>query len=136
MNDTQYNKQRKRIMALIEEFQAPLGFNWFRIDHEFYRDVDTESTATGAKTLVSWEYMQASIEWRLPVIAELSDDKLRSMFFHEFAHVLTGGLMSQIDYENDAQRQIMEHTAELVGRTIEYAIDHASKPKTAKAKRG
>lgn len=129
MNDKEYELQKRRIQALTDKYHRALGFGWYKIDHSYVREMDHDEERQVARTTVSWQYLMAEVVWNIPLVADQSDDELRSIWLHEYAHVLTAPLMQGVDSDNPLAQHLIEYTAETTARALEYAIDFSEKPK-------
>lgn len=95
LTDEEYDEQKRRLDELIEQWRAPLGLGWWRIEFVWeresyggHRELDEGRFDTRyADTTVLWQYRLAIMRWFLPEVAALDDDQLKEAFFHEAAHI-------------------------------------------------
>ncbi len=91
MTDSEYAKQKKRLLTLAERWITPLGLKWWKVDLVYARE-SLDSSKPGwycqAKTSVSWEYLDAKITFAMPDIVDVSDEALEKIFVHECCHIL------------------------------------------------
>lgn len=133
MNDKEFEAQKRRIKALTDKYHRALGFGWYKVDHTYIREMDHDEERQVAKTTVSWQYLMADVAWNMPLVADQTDEQLRSIWFHEYAHILTAPLMQGVDNDNPLASHLIEYTAETTARALEYAVDFTEKPqKTVK----
>lgn len=128
MTDKEYREQKRRVQKYFDKWYAVLGMGWYRIDREWDRVRSEETPSEAAVTSWQWQYRTASITYRLPVIAELDDDKLENVVVHEFAHILTGAMVQN---QPDDNRQLMEYSTENVARALIWAREAGQKDKSA-----
>lgn len=128
MTDKEYKEQKARVKKYIDKWFKVMGLGWFRVDMEWAREHDGE---TGARTLSSWQYRNATITWFLPQLAKYEDEVVESTVVHEFCHVLLSGLaQTQQEDDNNSGNQINEYTTELVASAMKWVreVGKADKP--------
>ena len=92
MKDTEFKRQKKRIVTLIDKWHTLLGLKWWKLSY-FYgessvsmpKDVN-EDTMAACK--VRWEYMEAVITWNMQKVQDQNDKELENAFLHECMHIL------------------------------------------------
>ena len=107
MNDTEFEVQRQRLLALAEKWVGPLGLGWWLIDFEFARDdyVAPGTTARDdslAKCVAHWRYGQAYITWNMPLVAQQKDEYLERAFVHELSHIFVNEMRWTAGNDADA----------------------------------
>lgn len=98
MNDREYRRQKRRVERVFDRWRAPLGLGWWRVGLVWSRErdrvrPDTDVAANGvevtaARTTVSWPYREATIEFFLPALEDVSDERLEYIVVHECMHIL------------------------------------------------
>lgn len=126
MTDKEYREQKKRVQKYFDKWYSVLGMGWYRIDRNWDRARSEDAPNEAAITSWQWQYRTASITYRLPVIAELDDDKLENVVVHEFAHILTGAMVQNAPDDND---QLKEYGTECVARALIWAREAGRKDK-------
>lgn len=126
MTDKEYREQKKRVQKYIDKWFNTLGLGWYRVDINWDRAKSEDAPDEAAITSCQWQYRTASITYRLPVIAELDDDKLENVVVHEFAHILTGAMVQNAPESND---QLKEYGTECVTRALIWAREAGRKDK-------
>lgn len=116
MTDKEYEKQIKRLQKVTKKWLEAMGIGWFQVDMEYLRVVDSDSSSNAAVVNTQWQYRNAHITWYLPVIAEVSDDKLNNIVVHEFTHILINPL-TLVDKSEDLDIQ-HEYATECIARAF------------------
>lgn len=118
MTDKEYEEQKKRVKRYIDKWYDTLGLGWWRVEMIWDRAKNEDMPDEAAVTRWQWQYRTASVTWRLPILAELDDEKLEGTVVHEFAHILTGAMVQNAPEENT---QLMEYGTESVARALIWA---------------
>lgn len=103
MTDQDYAKQVARIRALSSKWLKPLGLLWWTVHLEYAREgFDTSEHPHGclAYTKVSWEYLEATITFNMPLVLNQTDDDLEYCFVHECCHILINEMRDALDGDN------------------------------------
>lgn len=99
MNDKEFNTQRKRVLKIWNKWRNPLGMGWWKVTIDFSRESKPDGDATYAPTDVSgkWScvfdvrcdymYKTAGVTAYLPIVKNISDEKLERYFLHELMHI-------------------------------------------------
>lgn len=90
MDDREFNKQRRRIRALIRKWVKPLGLGWWTVNFEFSREPIASNNAgesVAANCHALWPYKTALIKFYMPDLSDLSDEDLERVFVHELMHI-------------------------------------------------
>lgn len=90
MNDAEYAAAKERVMEVFERWRYPLGLNMWRLHMRFNRtDKPAGALARVAGTAdPDWRYLEATVDWYLPVLADMDDEELEYVVLHELTHVL------------------------------------------------
>lgn len=86
----------KRITRIAKKWMKPMGLLWWRTDFVYFTDKKTIKEHLEAnpgfvclmKAWADWKYMEATVEFNLPALAEQSDSKIEEALVHEFTHIL------------------------------------------------
>lgn len=105
MNDAEYEAEKARIEALVNEWEPILGLRWWSMVHEYCREGlsaefgegNPPTPQTVAQTKAKWHYLQGHICFNVPLAAEMTDDELRRTVIHESTHVLVNELRDEVD---------------------------------------
>lgn len=125
MTDEQYNKIKASVQKYLDKWLEPCGFTWWRITIEWVREYkDQESLSAAADTSVQWEYRQARVKFYMPMLEEMSEDRLEHLVVHELSHVLVASIH---DFSDDNTRQMTEYATECVARALLYASSTVSR---------
>jgi hypothetical protein len=108
MNDKEYREQKERIRKLVKKWCRTLGLRWWTIDFIYHRDrkdPNEKSVYSPIALQGMWEtafsvhsdayYLTASVDCYLPILAQITDDKLEPMFLHEMMHIFLSRLHSK-----------------------------------------
>lgn len=91
MNDEEFERQKERIQALREKWVGPLGLKWWCTNWKYDRGDIADSDGYGnypvAHCRADWRYLEATIEWSLPRVVNLSDQELENVLVHELMHI-------------------------------------------------
>lgn len=95
MNDTEYEATKARVEERAQRWIAALGLRWWRVHLVWMRDMEDaprrpngKAERLAADTHASWQYMEATVRWFLPVLADMDDEELDYIVRHELAHIL------------------------------------------------
>lgn len=113
MTDQQAEEQKERLRLLADFWLKQLGLNYWLVNLEYFDDTGDFANAAGsthshprfgverivARTFVSWEYMEATIQFCLLECANFNDDELETMFVHECCHILVNEMRYVTDCE-------------------------------------
>lgn len=95
LDDKAYKRQKKRVLALNQRWRDALGLTSWRVTFEWFREgirkTDAQVNADEATLFACharWEYLTATLDVNLPLVADATDDDLEWAFLHECAHVL------------------------------------------------
>lgn len=132
MTDAEYEKAKKRVQSFIDKWFTTLGLGWWRVDMQWYQSKDDDEIDTAARTTWRWQYRTASINWYLPILAEMNDEKLEATVVHEFAHILTGPMVQNAPEEN---HQLMEYGTETVARALIWAREAGERTAAKKTRK-
>ena len=129
MNDAEYEQQKARVQAVFERWVKPIGLGWWQIDVFWHRDErygdDVRYAGTpracAAQCYADWEYMTASIEIYLPVIAQLDDEALEYAILHELAHVFLSEMRPNEDVRTQADAKHEERVATTLAKALIWA---------------
>ena len=122
MNDTEYEIQRQRLLALSEKWIKPLGLGWWDIELVYARDdyVPPGTTARDdslANCAASWRYGQAVITWNMPKVSAETDKTLERAFIHELCHIF----LNEMRWANANDADSLDHE-ERVASTLTKAF--------------
>jgi hypothetical protein len=109
--------EEARCTAIFDEVLEALGMDWLRVSHKFSTKTEGDDSRIAAETTTDWEYMQAGVEWRLPITLLLSDLEVKRLAVHEAVHMLVASMEMQIPDEPLANK-ICELAVEHVTRAI------------------
>jgi hypothetical protein len=129
VDDAEYARQKRRLLALFERWAGPLGLRWWDIDMAYEREqfeVDGKpAPETIAQTAVNWRYGHATITWNMPQVAQLADDKLERTFVHELAHLLVNEMRQcdQDDWLDHEERVVTNLTKAFLWLREHLAMD-------------
>jgi len=92
MDDAEFERQKARLLHLVDRWIEPLGLRWWRIDVVYCRDEFEVDGAPARDTMASckanWRYLQATVTWNMPRVRDEDDDEvLERSFVHECMHV-------------------------------------------------
>lgn len=114
---------RGRVEACVAVVEARLGIAelGYVVHHRFMESIagEDDDSRIVAETVADWEYRQARIKWYLPVIAGLDDDELLADAVHEYVHVLTASMESEIHAKHAKQ---CEFAVESIARVLLRAL--------------
>lgn len=114
--------QQTRITKLADKWINPLGLGYWRIDTEYLNErlPASNSGAVRAFTVTALsEYLTATISVSIPVIAEMSDERLEAMFVHELMHIF----LSEIQHECDDLDWHIERICTRLADAFLWAVD-------------
>lgn len=116
MNDAEYEKQKGRVVQIIDKWRDALWLNSWRLIHAFERQERAEDRERGyavaADVLVQWEYLCADFKWYLPIVALLADDVLEEYVVHEFGHVLVSEMVK--GKKDPHEERVVTHLARVL----------------------
>lgn len=105
MTDKEFKAQKLRIKKLTKKWHSDLGLGWYQVRHTYHRVRQEAGTPTAyaPKAIKGvWEtpmsvvcdpnYGMATINYHLPVCAELDDAELEDTFLHECMHIFLSPL--------------------------------------------
>lgn len=115
MNDREFAKQRKRILACDAKWGPLLGLRWWTVTHVYCRDRDEmpEDARSSAAAAVRshWQYMTASVYWYIPDIADVDAKELESIYIHEALHILVNEMrVKDLDHEE----RVVSHLTKVI----------------------
>jgi hypothetical protein len=109
--------EEARCANVFDEVLEALGMDWLTVHHKFSTKTDGDDARVAAETTTDWEYLQAGVEWRLPITLLLTDLELKRVAVHEAVHMLVASMEMQIPDEPLANK-ICELAVEHVTRAI------------------
>ena len=91
MNDSQFEEQKTRIVALEQRWIETLGLRAWDIDTEYVRGDFTSDGDPAPHVLatskVDARYMHARVSWNMHKLTAETDRELEYAFLHEFMHI-------------------------------------------------
>lgn len=107
-------KAKRRIRKLAKKWMSPLGLRWwerivfvYSTDHDsFKKDGDGEVVMTVS---ASWQYKTAVITVNCHLCAQMSKERLESIFLHEMAHIL----LDELDVHNDHEERVCTNLSQV-----------------------
>lgn len=130
MNQEAYEAQKLRIRAAFDRWREVLGLDEWEVTLSYHdaeyvrRDGAGGSAEAFGMTTVDWEYRRATLDFRVDMAAEESDDDVEYVVVHEAMHVLLNGQRAMraaseggaayLNYE----RLFEEHTATTLARAF------------------
>lgn len=94
MTDAEFEKGKARLIALRDRWQSVIMPGGWTITHCFMGDSNDMIDHKGksvpkalALCAARWEYMEATIQWNMPRLADHDDESLERTFIHELMHV-------------------------------------------------
>lgn len=92
MNDEEYERQKQRLLTLIDRWVSALGLGWWDIEFAYERgsfEVDGEPAPNAvASCAANWRYGHAYIQFNMQQVAAQSDPQhLERAFVHELMHI-------------------------------------------------
>lgn len=88
MNDKDFKKQQKRILALNEKWTSILGLSGWDVSFIFFRGAIPEHEDALATAAPDWKYMYCAFRWNCEQVADSSDEELEYAFLHEAMHAV------------------------------------------------
>jgi len=88
------DEQKARIQALSAKWRTALWLNGWTITDSFYTDTLSKDSGASeiaecvAQTFVDAPYLEATIRWHVPSIADMDDERLEYIWLHEQMHIL------------------------------------------------
>lgn len=120
LRDAEYRAQIVRVKKLTKLWSGILGAGWFHIQLCFEREGIEGAHHTGMPYLActegSWEYMNFTIRWNMPLVLETGDEELENAVVHEFMHVF----LREMEAEGAGHE---ERVATLLARAIIFTRD-------------
>lgn len=118
MTDKEYEKQKARVKKYIDKWFDSMGLNWYKVEMVWNRARNEDLATTAARTITTWQYRTAEIEWFLPGIADCDNDFLEGIVIHEFVHILVAPMMLA-DSEDGLKLQ-HEYATECIARAMQW----------------
>ena len=132
MTDKEYKEQKARTEKFIKKWFDAMGLGWWQVDISFSRHLDEDLPDALAVTRCLWAYRKAAVDFYLPNVQSVDDEKLESNIVHEFVHILMWPLWDQVEEKDERARQINEYTTESVKNALLWVEQHAKKEKSPK----
>lgn len=118
MNDTEFEEQKARVMALANWWQPKLALGQWEISYYFHRiseDMpDGDAGVASAVCKTHWEYLLSSIHWDLSTLPDVSDEMLERIFVHELMHIHLAETMAKKDKSAHQERVATELAASFI----------------------
>lgn len=110
MTDEDYNKQKERIMPLIDKWKNMMRLNQLQINIVWDRSYSSEPPNQAASTMMDkWKYLEFDITFYLPACAEENDKAIESLVVHELVHCLLAPISTNMrPCSDDYQADLME----------------------------
>lgn len=138
LTDVEYEAQKARVNALVDQWVKPIGLGWWRIDICWERDDPPLSQATPHfRTLMScraeWKYLLAEITVYLAAIRDLDDERLEYAFVHELMHIFLAEMRVTSEDEAEHQRDHEERVATTLAQALLWLRDSVREEAEANA---
>lgn len=95
MTDAEYDAAKERIRAVAMKWSKVLGLRWWDMTLEYCREglptkrADSDDGySVAANCDARWQYLDATIRFNVPILADMSDAKLERIVVHECMHAL------------------------------------------------
>lgn len=106
MNDREYKRQKRRIKALAEKWDGPLGMRWWRVTDVYCREGLDETAPEDAaqnwkavaRCRIKWMYRQLVVSWDMPMVADTTDAEIEEHFVHERVHAIVNEMREWMDH--------------------------------------
>lgn len=125
MNDAEYAATKERVMEVFERWRYPLGLNMWRL-HMRWNRLDKPAgdgilARVAGEATPDWRYLEATVEWYLPVLEDMDDEELEYVVLHELTHVVLNEMRESageggIDHE--------ERVVTQVAKVLQWVRDH------------
>lgn len=111
----EFEAAKQRIETITNKWNVLMDMSWLLIRHTYNESFNEDSHFIVATTDADWEYRMATIDWHLPRVTALPDERLEDVVGHEFVHVLNASAESAVPTKD---AKLCEYATENVARAI------------------
>jgi len=113
VTDSEYRKQKARILKSFNRWAGPTGMKEFIVNHHFHREGlepgNPEDARNGyvcfGRADVKWQYLTADFHWNVRDLVDLPDHVVDRNVRHEIAHALVHE-MREFASDSDAESKL------------------------------
>lgn len=130
MTDKEFERQKKRVEKILDEWRAILGLNSDRLRYHFNREYEEGMVGAVASVNASWQYKNHRIDFYVPKVKEIeSDNELTEAVIHELVHILIHSATGDNTGKSDAEVEKIEYATTSVTYALLWAREAGQRDK-------